>query len=302
MGPGQSVAYGGKAAMSVGAQAALLADGRRLHLNHGPIDIVAEALGGPDDVQLAYRQAAARFETVLAPLVEELEMLRAPVGELRPLPKGPVARRMVAAVWPHRATFITPMAAVAGAVADDILAAMVEGRALARAYVNNGGDIAFHLGPGETLRAGVVNDQDRPAIDARVELAADMPVRGLATSGWQGRSFSLGVADAVTVLARDGASADAAATLIANAVNVEHPSIVRWPANRLRDDTDLGSRLVTVDVDVLPPDLVVRALEGGAAEARRMRARGLIYGAYLALQGEVRIVMPEPSLSRVRSG
>lgn len=298
----QSLAREGPLAMTGGAQAALLPDGRRLHLHHGPIDIVAEAVGPADEVTRAYRQAAARFESILAPLVEELALLRAPIGEPRPLPKGPVARRMVAAVWPHRTVFVTPMAAVAGAVADEVLAAMIEGRAVKRAYVNNGGDIAFHLAPGETLMAGVVNDQDRPAIDARVALMAEMPVRGIATSGWQGRSFSLGVADAVTVLARDAAAADGAATLIANAVNVEHSGIVRWPANRLREDTDLGGRLVTVDVDVLPPDLVARALERGAAEARRMRARGLIHGAYLALQGEVRVVMPEPNLSRVGSG
>jgi hypothetical protein len=288
--------------MTGGAQAALLSDGRRLHLHHGPIDIVAEALGAVGEVRLAYQQAATRFETVLAPLVEELATLQAPIGEPHPLPKGPVARRMVAAIWPHRAVFVTPMAAVAGAVADEVLAAMVDGRTLARAYVNNGGDIAFHLASGETLLAGVVNDQGCPAIDARVELNAEMPVRGIATSGWRGRSFSLGVADAVTVLARHGAAADAAATLIANAVNVEHPAIMRRPANRLRDDTDLGERLVTVDVGLLPPELVARALEGGAAQARQMRARGMIYGAYLALQGEARVVMPEPSLSCVRSG
>lgn len=288
--------------MTGGAQAALLPDGRRLHLHHGPIDILAEAFGAADKVCFAYRQAASRFETILAPLVDELAMLRTPIGEPLPLPKGPVARRMVAAVWPHRAVFVTPMAAVAGAVADEILAAMVEGRALARAYVNNGGDIAFHLAPGETLLAGVVNDQDRPAIDARLELKAEMKVRGIATSGWRGRSFSLGIADAVTVLARDGAAADAAATLIANAVTVEHPAITRRPANRLRDDTDLGDLLVTVDVGPLPPELVACALEGGVAEARRMRACGLIYGAYLSLQGEACVVMPEPSLSHVRSG
>ncbi|MGD9536613.1 MAG: UPF0280 family protein [Alphaproteobacteria bacterium] len=287
--------------MTGGAQAMLLPDGRRLHLQHGPIDIIAEAVGPVGEVHAAYAQAAARFETVLAPLVEELHVLRAAIGEPRPLPRGPVARRMVAAVWPHRGVFITPMAAVAGAVADEVLAAMVEGRALARAYVNNGGDIAFHLAPGESLQAGVVNDQRTPAIDARVALSADLPVRGLATSGWQGRSFSLGIADAVTVLARDAAAADAAATLVANAVNVEHPAITRWPANRLRHDSDLGARLVTVDVDRLPADLIARALELGAAAARRMQSRGLIHGAYLALQGEVRVVMPGPSQSFLRS-
>ncbi len=288
--------------MNSGAQAALLPDGRRLHLHHGPIDIIAEAFGGADEVRLAYQQAARRFETILAPLVDELSLLRAPIGEPRPLPKGPVARRMVAAVWPHRAVFITPMAAVAGAVADEILASMIAGRCMSKAYVNNGGDIALYLTRSEMLRAGVVNSQGRAAIDARVELKASMPVRGLATSGWRGRSFSLGIADAVTVLARDAAAADAAATVIANAVNVEHESIARRPANQMRDDTDLGDRLVTIDVGILPGELVARALDAGAAQASRLRLLGLLEGAYLALQGDGRVAPPEISLSQRRSG
>jgi len=272
------------------AQAALLPDGRRLHLHHGPIDIIAEAWGDEAEVRAAYEQAAARFSTILAPLVDELVLLRTPIAAPRPRANDPVARRMIAAVWPHRSVFITPMAAVAGAVADEVLEAMVRGRRLRRAYANNGGDIALHLAPGEQLAAGVVHDQDRPAIDARVMIEAASPVRGLATSGWRGRSFSLGIADAVTVLARSAAEADAAATLIANAVNTDHPSIERRPANTLRDDTDLGARLVTVAVGALPRVAIDAALDAGAAEARHLSSRGLIHAAYLALQGESRVV------------
>ena len=31
-----------------GPQASLLSDGRRLHLNHGPIDLIVEAFGAPE--------------------------------------------------------------------------------------------------------------------------------------------------------------------------------------------------------------------------------------------------------------
>ena len=68
-------------------------------------------------------------------------------------------------------------------------------------------------------------------------------MRGVATSGWRGRSFSLGIADAVTVLAATAAAADAAATIIANAVDLPgHPAIARRPASELEDDSDLGDR------------------------------------------------------------
>lgn len=276
------------------ARMAMLPDGRRLHLQHGPIDIVAEAFGEEAEARAAYRQAGACFATVLDGLVAELDLLRRPLGETRPALKGPVARRMLAACWPHRAQFITPMAAVAGSVADEVLAAMTAGRRLTRAYVNNGGDIAVHLGPGTSFSAGVVNDPDRPGLDERIVLGADGPARGMATSGWRGRSLSFGIADAVTVLAGSAAAADAAATLIANAVTVDHPAIERAPADTMREESDLGARPVTVAVGPLPADARAAALDAGLAEARAMQRAGLIVSARLALQGESRtLATPE---------
>ncbi len=116
---------------------------------------------------------------------------------------------------------------------------------------------------------------------------ADDPTRGIATSGRHGRSFSLGIADAVTVLARTAAQADAAATIIANAVDLPgHPAIVRCPAQDLQPDSDLGARLVTRDVGELSAREIAAALEAGAACARKLLAAGLIDGAALRLQGE----------------
>lgn len=278
-----------------GPIAARLADGR-LHLQHGPIDLVIEAWGEPAEIEAAYRQASARFAGLLAVLVQELPQLRTPLGEAYPLLRGPVAKRMLAACWPYRAVYITPMAAVAGSVADEILQAMLKDRVLAKAYVNNGGDIALHLASGNTLTLGVVNDADHPAIDAAVTLAASMPVRGLATSGWRGRSQSLGIADAVTIFAADAATADAAATMVANAVNVEHPAITRKPARALRADSDLGTLPVTLAVGPLPVSARAEALEQGRARAGELQRQGLIYAAYLALQGEVRALLPAATL------
>ena len=275
------------------ARMALLPDGRRLHLQHGPIDIVAEAFGAAAEAEGAYRQAGACFATVLDDLVAELALLRYSLGGTRPALKGPVARRMLEACWPHRARFITPMAAVAGSVADEVLAAMTAERRLTRAYVNNGGDIAVHLSPGTSVAAGVVNDPDRPGLDGRIVLSAERPARGMATSGWRGRSLSFGIADAVTVLAENAAAADAAATLIANSVSVDHPAVERAPASSLREESDLGERLITVAVGPLPAHEKAAALDAGLAEARAMQRAGLIDSARLALQGETRTLSPE---------
>lgn len=268
--------------------------GGRLHLQHGPIDLVIEAWGDPAEVAAAYEQAWNRFQNVLQVLVSELPLLRSPVRATYPFARGPVARRMVAAVWPHREVFITPMAAVAGSVADEMLEAILAGRRLDKAYVNDGGDVAVHVTAGETLRSGVVGNVATPALDGTINL--DAPC-GIATSGWRGRSQSLGVADAVTVLGRSAAAADAAATLVANAVNIEHPAISRLPAWRVKEDSDLGVLPVTVDVGLLPEEAVEAALDSGLEVARAMRSRGLLQVACLLLQGRSRTLAFESGAS-----
>jgi ApbE superfamily uncharacterized protein (UPF0280 family) len=270
------------------AAAALLSDGRRLHLQDGPIDLVIEAWGSLSERTKAYRAATARFATVLDELCAELPLLRAQACPDRCVPRGVVARRMHQAVAPFAGShFITPMAAVAGAVAEEILQAMTENARLDRAYVNNGGDIAIHLGPGQELRLGLVDRPDRPSLFGRAMLEAWMPVRGIATSGWRGRSFSLGIADAVTVLARTAAAADAAATILANAVDLpDHPAVTRVPARDLQPESDLGARLVTRGVGPLSAAERQAALSAGRACAEGLVEAGQIHAAALHLAGD----------------
>jgi uncharacterized protein len=274
------------------AQVTLLPDGRRLHLHDGPIDLIIEAFGADHQVHLAYRAAAARFVTVLDELCRELPFLRQPATPVSPQPAGVIARRMAAAVAPYCArTFITPMAAVAGAVAEEILSSMTAAASLSRAYVNNGGDIAIHLAPGERFTIGMVERPDRPSLFGKLELDSSFPVRGIATSGWRGRSFSLGIADAVTVLADRAAVADAAATIIANAVDLPgHPNVTRVPARDLAPDNDLGKLLVTRHVGELSPVEITAALDAGVLVAQSLVSQKLIRSAALHLHGVSKIV------------
>lgn len=272
------------------ARARMLPDGDRLHLQHGPIDLVVQAWGAPAEVAAALGQARACFAGVLPGLCAELPRLRARVDDA-PF-AGEVAERMRRACLPLAGEgFITPMAAVAGAVADHVLAAMVAGRALERAYVNDGGDIAFHLAPGARLSCGLVSDVASPALDGGFVLDASMPARGIATSGRAtkgggGRSFSLGIADAVTVLAATAAEADAAATVVANAVDLPgHREIRRARADDLDPDSDLGDRLVTTGLGTLSPAEIRAALLRGHAVAERLARAGRILAAVLVLRG-----------------
>jgi uncharacterized protein len=274
------------------AQIGMLADGRRLHLHDGPIDLIVEAFGAADEIDKAYQAAATRFLTVLDELCSELSFLRQPARRCGPPAVGVIARRMVAAVAPYcEHIFITPMAAVAGAVAEEILSTMTSAAKLSRAYVNDGGDIALYLEPEQHFVLGMVDRPDRPSLFATAILDFTQPVRGIATSGWRGRSFSLGIADAVTVLADRAAQADAAATVIANAVDLpDHPNVIRIPARSLAPDNDLGDRLVTHAVGELSPYEIASALDTGATVAQLLLADGLIRAAALHLRGATRIV------------
>ncbi len=261
-------------------------DQHRAHFQHGPIDLIIEAQGDAAAVREAHARARRRFDGLLESLVAELPLLRSDVRQARAL-RGAVAQRMLKACWPHRDGFITPMAAVAGAVADEMLATL-QAPGIRKAYVNNGGDIALHLAAGESFTVGVAEGLARLAGDIRVTAASG--IRGIATSGWRGRSFSRGIADSVTVLAADAAAADAAATMIANAVNIEDAAIERRSASALKDDSDLGERLVTVDVGALPDAKIAAALAGGRALAQTLLDTHLILGAALFLQGNAAVV------------
>ena len=273
--------------MRMPPERSLFADGR-LHLHDGPIDLIIEAFGEPFAVERAYEAAWHRFATILDELCAELPLLRSQAKPTGARPCGVVAARMADAVAPLCVSrFITPMAAVAGAVAEEILWAMTHAAPLRRAYVNNGGDIALHLLPGESFSIGMVDRPDRPSLIGSATISENDVIRGVATSGWRGRSFSLGIADAVTILARSAAQADAAATLVANAVDLPaHPAIRRVPAHSRDPQSDLGGRLITVNVGPLTRSEIQQALASGSDEAERLGRAGVLEAAALRLCGQ----------------
>ena len=269
--------------------AVLLPCGTRLHLQHGPIDLIIGADGAKEIRAFAFKAATQRFETVLEELVCELDLLRTPLRKNAPIPEGHIAKRMHWATQPHSDTFITRMAAVAGSVADTILDAMVTAIPLNRAYVNNGGDIAIHLTPGTkfVMSMSDINGRDL----GRIMISHDQRIGGVATSGRHGRSLSMGIADSVTVLAACAAQADAAATLIANTVDLpHHPQILRCAANLIDPDSDLGQRPVVTGYKTLSDHNIAKALNRGIRCARAMQTHDDIAGAALFLNDDMRLL------------
>lgn len=272
------------------AVAKLLPDRKRLHLQHGPIDLIIAVSGAVDEVNLAYKQAWIRFQDILSELVKELEVLRSPVCDDPVVPKGPVARNMhIEAITFGNNVFLTPMSAVAGAVADEILYYLLDERIVHKAYVNNGGDIALWLSPGAKFSGGLVSIPEELSLKGMFDITDASGIRGIATSGWRGRSHSLGIADSVTVFAANAARADVAATLIANSVDLPgHSKIYRSPAKTLDPDSDLGERLVTTNVKPLSMAEVDEALLPGVAMAEQLLKHNLVAAVVLKLQDQVR--------------
>jgi uncharacterized protein len=260
--------------------------GLRWRFHWGPSDVFISALG-PDDLLVSGLQRAWELFCDLLPgLVLQLASLRSSNSGDWPVEKSgggaadKVASRMVRVVRPYaeQGLFITPMAAVAGSIAQELLACFTLSK-MQKVIVNNGGDIAFYLAKAEVLRCGVHQY-------GSLTIGAAKCCSGLATSGIGGRSFTLGIADSVTIVADTAAQADAAATMVANAVNIEHPGIQRRAANSLRDDTDLAGLLVTTSVPILPAIHVAQALQHGLAFAQQCRDAGLIRAALLCCQGQ----------------
>jgi ApbE superfamily uncharacterized protein (UPF0280 family) len=267
-----------------------LLPGDRLHLQHGPINLVIKAYGGDAEVRRAYERAERRLNGMLQSLVANLSLLRSAELPACVRVTDATSQQMISAAKRFKGQFVTPMAAVAGAVADTILGAMKKTGGLHKIYVNNGGDIALHLAPDQHMQIGIVPTLSTATPDASLRITGNDGVGGIATSGWDGHSMSQGIADAVTVIAASGAIADVAATLIANRVNCDDEGIERRPARDLDPDTDLGERLVTVGVGELPENAINDALDRGEKFAQILVEQGIIQGALLSLQKHKRTV------------
>jgi len=292
---------------------ATLEDGRA-HFQHGPTDLIITIDAAPEVVEAGLAAGWMVFETLLEGLVVDLDMLRSdvevlPSAEVVECSTSTATQMVEAAKQVATGGFLTPMAAVAGSIADTVCQAITDVVADAdadadamadsgpsadtesaggmwRVIVNNGGDISLALGQGASLTVGIV-DLSTGARLGSVNVDHDHNVRGVATSGRGGRSLSMGIADSVTVLASSAALADAAATRIASAVDLEgfedDRLVHRRPANEIDGATDLEDRLVVVGVEPLTLAQQDLALKAGGRVASRLIENKTITAAYLKL-------------------
>jgi ApbE superfamily uncharacterized protein (UPF0280 family) len=137
----------------------------------------------------------------------------------------PVAERMA---WAARLAGVGPMAAVAGAMAQFAAEAALAAGA-PEAIIDNGGDI--YIKAFEPVLIGL--DAGTAKIGNQLAFLLEpneTPISICSSSGKMGHSTSLGLCDLATIVAKDAALADAAATAAGNLVKkIEHvdPTLAR---------------------------------------------------------------------------
>jgi uncharacterized protein len=255
-------------------------------VDYGPMTLTVSAWadGQPRPVMAA--RAAVLALDILARLAADQALLKTPAGKIKKLEGCPLLVQKAVRICRAVSSELTGTAAVAGLAADEVLNEALRLGA-DRVIVNNGGDMALFASGRQRIRVGLKTHPDGP-VTHYLEVSSEDRIGGVATSGWTGRSFSTGVADVVTVWAGDCTTADAAATWIAGRTDLNSGKVFRSPARELDPETDIPLLEVTREVGRLAPKEKKVALEAGLAEAGRLVVKGIIRGAFLAVQSETR--------------
>ena len=263
-----------------------LPGGRAVLAENGPLRMVIQAWQGPDPrLELAMEAAKYAFDC-LKRVAGQLAVLKRRPADIIELPSEPISRVMIASVRAIGDADLTPMAAVAGSLADAV-ADWLFGLGLSRVIVDNGGDIAIRLAEGETIRVGLRPEIQHQQMSHVLTLDGRHSSWGVCTSGLGGRSFTCGFASAVTAIARSSSLADAAATSVANACFVDGADVLQVPAEKLDPNTDIPGLLVTVKLGRLSPGQTAEALSKALKKAEQLTQKGVIWGAIVAIGKQV---------------
>lgn len=273
---------------------AILDDGMVL-AQYGPMRLTIQAWDshGP---AAGLAEAAGRFSFDLLPrLVPGRDLFRRdlnPFECIEPIFDEPMFNLMVRAVRRTGLPELGPMAAVAGTVSQTVADFLKEAGAK-KAIVENGGDLAVWLRPGQTAKVGVRLGVESTRPTYRLVLrGAENSFWGVASSGFGGRSLSQGIADTALCVAESAPLADAAATAVANHCRVESSAVKMVLAETLDPDTDIPGLMVTDSVGELSQTEVQAALFSAIQCAGKLVSQGMILGAAVSLGGRM-VLTPE---------
>ena len=258
-------------------------------VDHGPVylKIRTESAGQP--VHEAAVQGAQAAITALEEVARFLDVAKGEdQGSALASDYPAVLRRMISAVRAVGDSTLTPLAAVAGAIADVAAEASVR-QGANKVVVDNGGDIAIRIKGSESVTVGIVTDSSHDSCSYKVRIDASSGIKGVATSGLGGRGFTKGIASAAVALCSSGALADACATYLANAATIEHAAIQRCLAEQIDPNTDIRGHKVVLEVGHLPEEACRQALATCVSEIDRLIRKGILLGALIAVRGLVAV-------------
>jgi ApbE superfamily uncharacterized protein (UPF0280 family) len=251
----------------------------------GPMRLIIRAWKkGKPQIHLAHGAAEQSF-MYLERIARHRSELSRPIPVIKTPPPDTLAIAMVQSANAVGDGDLTPMAAVAGAIADAVADWLFE-RGMTKVIVDNGGDISIRLLENDTVTVGIRSDVNDRQISHIVCLDAGQLTYGVTTSGVGGRSFTRGIASAVTVLAATASVADAASTAIANACFVEDSRILQLPAENIDPNSDLGGTRVTIEVGPLSSEKKLKAIKNARKKAESLLQKGVIIGAFIALENQ----------------
>ena len=248
----------------------------------GPMRLVIRAWKGNEPKIDLVRQAAAESFTYLERIARFRSELSRPFLDIKVQPQDDLAKEMLYSVEIIGDGDLTPMAAVAGTIADAVANWLFE-REATKVIVDNGGDIAVRLAEGESVTVGVRPRVTSRHISQEINLDSGRSAWGVTTSGVGGRSLTRGIASAVTVLSTKASLADAAATDIANACFVKDDRIIQLPAEKIDPTSDLKDIPVTTEVGPLSSEKILAAINSARQKADDFSQKGIIDGAFIAL-------------------
>lgn len=255
-------------------------------VDFGPVTMTLEAYRDAVPSSCDALAGAEKVVSVFDDLVSHYDIIRSFIKDAQKINQVPsIVSKMISSVSMLGENDFTPMASVAGSVADAAADAMMQNGA-DYSIANNGGDIAFRTLRKRDIRVGLISDIQTGKITHKLKINSDSEIRGIATSGLGGRSLTRGVASSVTALAHSASYADAAATSIANACFCIDPAVERCFAEELDYDTDIKGLLVTRSVGNLRRESIQEALRNGAKRANELVSVGLIIGAVIFVSGE----------------
>ena len=260
-----------------------LADGR-IYVDYGPVSMVLSAMkngAAQPSLCAAHAQAIPR---ILEEIAEARDQLCRYPGEIDGQGLWGLPLEMLETVRRVDEPTLTPMATVAGTVADGVADQLFK-EDVDTDIVNNGGDIALRLRRGASIRMGILPNLAAGQITQTITLTEEDGIGGVCTSGLGGRSFTRGIANAVTVFSKRCMIADACATHLANTSYVACDGVITARAGDMQRESDIAELQVVTQVGVLSDGVRQKSLKQIEAEAVRQARMGNVAAVFADVGG-----------------